>query len=465
MFYTKNKITQKIFFLALLLVTITSYAQIVNFDGNNCILPSGDEWGIPDVVDGQDSPTGTADILNFWFDQDTEYIYLAFDRRATGNSSFSFFMNTDCNSSTGDSETNGSEIAAFFAISPGSNPSITDNTLFTWNGSMFIDTGVTFEAMLGKETCDGDLGLFFELKIKISDIFNVCDITSVCNSVTIEVGASLAGGSPNSSLKDDFTVPLYVGINSIPTAVFEQNNLCAGATTSFDAANSTYYNSAIYNIITAPDFNDAIVLYEWDFNYNGITFNVDITGVNVTHVYTTIGNKTTALRVTDKYGCTDISTQIFTVFDSPQPLFVSTPDVTCGYTINFDAATSIDPTNGGDLIYKWDFNYDGTTFNQEASTVSVKHTFNGCGIYKVALQITDPTTPEPCKTVLSFKEITVKDTIKPTFTVPNDAIIYADENCNFDASVAKTGDVSDESDNCDTTLSATFTDATIAGSC
>ncbi|MCG8807415.1 gliding motility-associated C-terminal domain-containing protein, partial [Tenacibaculum finnmarkense] len=55
--------------------------------------------------------------------------------------------------------------------------------------------------------------------------------------------------------------------------------------------------------------------------------------------------------------------------------------------------------------------------------------------------------------------------IKPTFTVPNDVIIYADENCNFDASVGKTGDVSDESDNCDTTLVATFTDAITAGSC
>ncbi|MCM8907629.1 HYR-like domain-containing protein, partial [Tenacibaculum finnmarkense] len=61
--------------------------------------------------------------------------------------------------------------------------------------------------------------------------------------------------------------------------------------------------------------------------------------------------------------------------------------------------------------------------------------------------------------------ITVKDTIKPTFTAPNDITISTDANCVFDVSVAKTGEVSDEADNCSTGLKATFTDVETKGSC
>src|SRR6185503_14514874 len=43
--------------------------------------------------------------------------------------------------------------------------------------------------------------------------------------------------------------------------------------------------------------------------------------------------------------------------------------------------------------------------------------------------------------------------------------IYADASCNYDASVAATGDVTNEADNCSTNLQATFTDAVAAGSC
>ena len=61
---------------------------------------------------------------------------------------------------------------------------------------------------------------------------------------------------------------------------------------------------------------------------------------------------------------------------------------------------------------------------------------------------------------------TVKDTIAPTFTTPADISIFTDANCNFDASVKVTGDVSDEKDNCSTDLDATFADKdTIQGNC
>ena len=59
----------------------------------------------------------------------------------------------------------------------------------------------------------------------------------------------------------------------------------------------------------------------------------------------------------------------------------------------------------------------------------------------------------------------MKDTIKPTFTKPDDIIIYTDENCNYVATVDKTGDVTDEADNCSTELEATFVDDVADGDC
>ncbi|MEZ5021001.1 MAG: hypothetical protein R2756_12965 [Bacteroidales bacterium] len=61
--------------------------------------------------------------------------------------------------------------------------------------------------------------------------------------------------------------------------------------------------------------------------------------------------------------------------------------------------------------------------------------------------------------------ITVRDTTPPTFTQPADITIYKDATCGYNSDVSITGDVTDEADNCDTSLDATFTDAVAAGTC
>ena len=38
---------------------------------------------------------------------------------------------------------------------------------------------------------------------------------------------------------------------------------------------------------------------EWDFDYNGSTFDADASGNTATHIYLTAGNRTVAIRVTD----------------------------------------------------------------------------------------------------------------------------------------------------------------------
>ena len=66
---------------------------------------------------------------------------------------------------------------------------------------------------------------------------------------------------------------------------------------------------------------------------------------------------------------------------------------------------------------------------------------------------------------VKYQTITVLDVTAPTFTAPPDITIYQDANCEHDASVSATGDVTDEADNCDTSLDAGYTDAVAAGSC
>ncbi|MCK3685487.1 PKD-like domain-containing protein, partial [Maribellus sp. YY47] len=64
-------------------------------------------------------------------------------------------------------------------------------------------------------------------------------------------------------------------------------------------------------------------------------------------------------------------------------------------------------------------------------------------------------------TTTGVQTITVLDNNEPPeFTVPADITIYKDADCNYDASVAHTGDVTDERDNCSTGLEATYSDAT-----
>lgn len=64
----------------------------------------------------------------------------------------------------------------------------------------------------------------------------------------------------------------------------------------------------------------------------------------------------------------------------------------------------------------------------------------------------------------SYK-ITVKDTVAPTFTRPVDITVYKDSTCLVDTTVAATGDVTDEADNCSTGLVATYADVVTPSAC
>jgi hypothetical protein len=83
---------------------------------------------------------------------------------------------------------------------------------------------------------------------------------------------------------------------------------------SFDGAGSTH---------TLTPGTVRIVSYEWDFDYDGITFTADATGQTATHAYSALGAFTAALRVTDDVAATDISTLVLNVAAPSAPVIIS----------------------------------------------------------------------------------------------------------------------------------------------
>ena len=114
-----------------------------------------------------------------------------------------------------------------------------------------------------------------------------------------------------------------------PVPLFTATRVCAGQTNSFIESSTLQSTNG-----------ESIVLREWDFNYNGATFNKDPAYDNQTSFSRSLsagGTYQVALRVTaDQNGCSDI--YILPVVVDPLPLASFTPDVISGcsiLTVNF----------------------------------------------------------------------------------------------------------------------------------
>ena len=173
-----------------------------------------------------------------------------------------------------------------------------------------------------------------------------------------------------------------------------------------------------------------------------------------------VGLTTVVWTITDIYGLTDNCQYDIEVVDTEAPV------ITCAippavYYLDADESyieindSSLDPTLTDDncniSTVENDFN-GGTTLNGAQFLV---------GITTVTWTVTDVhDNINTCEQIIN-----VEDTISPTFTQPADITIYKDEDCNYDASLTVTGDVTDEADNCDTSLDAGYGDTVLAGSC
>jgi hypothetical protein len=181
-----------------------------------------------------------------------------------------------------------------------------------------------------------------------------------------------------------------------PTAVVTGTTpVDEGTSNNYDASGST----------SSPD---AIVLYEWDWSYSG-TFVVELdTGTtdNADHTYMDDGTYTVAVRVTDDDGSTGIDT-FEVIVDDLGPTAGLTGDAVVdeGVSGSYDASSS---TSSPDAIvlYEWDWDYNGVTFNPSGDTgVTQSHVWLDDGVYLVAVQVTDDDGDEDIATL----SVTVND--------------------------------------------------------
>jgi hypothetical protein len=161
--------------------------------------------------------------------------------------------------------------------------------------------------------------------------------------------------------------------------------------------------------------------------------------------------------LTDDCGNSTVKVQTITITDNTAPTFTKPANITIykDANCNFNASTAIT----GDVTDE-DDNCDHT-LNATFSDATAAGSCDGETIITRTWTLTD----DCSNSTVKVQTITVKDNTPPTFTDPADITIYKDNNCNHDASVAVTGDVTDEHDNCDNTLNAVFTDVNVAGSC
>jgi PKD repeat protein/KaiC/GvpD/RAD55 family RecA-like ATPase len=134
-----------------------------------------------------------------------------------------------------------------------------------------------------------------------------------------------------------------------------------------------------FNASSSAPNGGIITSYFWDFGDNNTG-----TGATATHAYSSFGNYTVVLNVTDSEGLSDTETHILPITAIPSGYFTYWPTLPLiNAAVTFNA--SLSTPNGGQVTsYSWDFG-DGTTDTGSVTT----HAFTATGNYTITLTITD----------------------------------------------------------------------------
>ncbi|MFY0643608.1 MAG: T9SS type A sorting domain-containing protein [Bacteroidia bacterium] len=371
----------------LLLNGLQANAQII-FDGINCnngisAHGTGTEWGASQASDFDGVNPTSSNLQEFWARIQGPFLYVAFSREGKGNAGFAMHMDTDCDDNTGNSTYKGSDFSIFFSIQTGV---VQDSTLFQWDTTLadYVDSGLEFSPLIGGKNCtDTTDEEFFELRILLSDLMEVCNAS--CGSLNITQANIHSGGSFSSTIKDELALNLSLSINEDPLSVITGDHIvCVGDVVSLSGLSSDA-NPGLSNY-------DYISTYEWDHSYDGITFNVESTGGTLDTIYTTSTSHLVALRVQDAFGCeSSIDTFTISTFVRPTLVYDVIGGNQCGKIHNYSGG-SIDNAGADNLTYYWDLG-DGNTSTLDSFT----HNYGDCSYYSMFIMVTDPDNPTECE--------------------------------------------------------------------
>ncbi|MEO6435898.1 MAG: PKD domain-containing protein [Tepidisphaeraceae bacterium] len=142
------------------------------------------------------------------------------------------------------------------------------------------------------------------------------------------------------------------------------------------------------------DVDGSILSYDWDFDYDGSTFDIDGSGATVRFSAASLPGpvvRTVALRVTDDAGATHLVTTTVTVNAAPVASAGGAYTVVAGGSVQLDGGGSIDP-DGSIVSYEWDFDYNGSSFEVDGSGATPMFSSAGAtsaSVRTVALRVTD----------------------------------------------------------------------------
>lgn len=149
-------------------------------------------------------------------------------------------------------------------------------------------------------------------------------------------------------------------------------------------------------VLSGAGSNDAdgsIALYEWDFDYDGSSFDVDAAGVAPTYSAAGLTGPATrivALRVTDDQGAASIATAMITINATPIANTGGPYTAVAGASVQLSGAASSD-ADGSIVAYEWDLNYDGTFgIDATGATIPFAAPHDAGGTTRtIALRVTD----------------------------------------------------------------------------
>ncbi|MBI4699905.1 MAG: PKD domain-containing protein [Deltaproteobacteria bacterium] len=187
----------------------------------------------------------------------------------------------------------------------------------------------------------------------------------------------------------------------------------------------------------SSDPDGKITSYEWDLDYDGNNFDVDATGPTVNTTYPNDGSYTVALRVTDNDGDENLATHVLTVKpnQAPAAAIKGPAQVRMGEIASFDATASSD-ADGKVVKHEWDFDYDGNSFDIDATGPTVNTTYPSNGSFLVALRVTDNDGAEDVTT----HALTVKPNQAPVAAIKGPAQVRIDEIASFDGAGSSDAD-------------------------
>jgi Ca2+-binding RTX toxin-like protein len=145
----------------------------------------------------------------------------------------------------------------------------------------------------------------------------------------------------------------------------------------------------------SADPDGSITAYQWDFNYDGVTFDVDATGATPTFAAGTLdgpASRTVALRVIDNVGAATIATAPLSITNVPPTAAVAgdtfgVPGLPRSFTVSATDPSAADTAAG--FTFHIDFGDTGSATVPPLGPPTVSHVYAAEGTYTVTVTATD----------------------------------------------------------------------------